>query len=122
MFDTAKLYYQINGDKDKRLTSTATFSFKNEIAAAGLPNSSLLASMFFNIKTDSAALQKNARLTALQRSLYDSKLTKTLDVVKVYSRQKTAKEKLNEQYTSGFFTGDDGYTFTIDDDPFANLR
>jgi len=40
-------------------------------------------------------------------------------VVKVYSKQKSLKQKLDEQYTSGFFTGDDGYTFTVEDDPFA---
>ena len=117
-FDTAKLYYQINNDKDKRLTSVASFSFKNELASAVNPAPNLLASLFLNVKPDSSAFVKNLKQAVLQRSLFESK-AKTLDVVKVYSKQKTLKQKLDEQYTSGFFTGDDGYTFTIEDDPFA---
>ncbi|MGF2412580.1 MAG: hypothetical protein ACQUYJ_09645, partial [Ferruginibacter sp.] len=45
LFDTAKLYYQINNDKEKRLTSVASFSFKNEIANATSPSSNLLSSL-----------------------------------------------------------------------------
>ncbi len=117
-FDTARLYYQINNDKDKRLTSVASFSFKNELASATAPTPNLLSSLFLNLKPDSSSFIKNLKQAALQRSLFESKV-KTLDVVKVVGRQKTLKQKLDEQYTSGFFTGDDGYTFTIEDDPFA---
>ncbi|MGC4101264.1 hypothetical protein [Ferruginibacter sp.] len=118
LFDTAKLYYQINADKDKRLTSIATFNFKNEVANAPSPAAAFLASAYLNMKIDSATQVKNAKVAAFQRSLFESRV-KTLDVVKVVGRQKSLKEKMNEQYTSGFFTGDDGYTFTTEDDPFA---
>ena len=118
LFDTAKLYYQINGDKDKKLTSTATFSFKNEQAYAAPPSAKWLSSLFLNLKPDSSSLLKNNKQAALQKSLIDSR-SKTLDVVKVYGKTKTLKQKLDEEYTSGFFTGDDGYTFTVEDDPFA---
>ena len=118
LFDTAKLYYQINGDKDKKLTSLASFTFKNEIATTTQPSANLLASFFLNVKTDSLSLQKNSKLAALQRSLFESK-AKTLEVVKVYSKVKSLKEKLEDQYTSGFFSGGDGITFTVEDDPFA---
>lgn len=117
-FDTAKLYYQINNDKDKKLTSLASFSFKNEQASAPVPTTNLLSSLFFNARPDSSSFVKNLKQAALQRSLFESK-AKTLDVVKVFSKQKTLKQKLDEQYTSGFFTGDDGYTFAMDEDPFA---
>ena len=117
-FDTARLYYQINNDKDKRLTSVASFAFKNELAAAAAPTTNLLSSLFLNLKPDSSSFVKNLKQAALQRSLFESK-AKTLDVVQVVSKQKTLKQKLDEQYTSGFFTGDDGYTFTMEDDPFA---
>jgi hypothetical protein len=118
LFDTARLYYQINNDKDKRLTSTASFSFKNELAAAPAPSAGLLSTAFLNLKPDSSSFVNNLKQAALQRSLLENK-TKTLEVVKVYGKTKTLKEKLEEQYTSGFFSGGDGYTFTVDDDPFA---
>ncbi|MEY2916528.1 MAG: hypothetical protein RIS73_242 [Bacteroidota bacterium] len=119
LFDTARLYYQINNDKDKRLTSSASFSFKNEIASASTASVNLLSSLFYSLKLDSSYLQKNAKLAALQRSFLESNKTKTLDVVKVIGKTKTLKQKLEEQYTSGFFSGADGYTFTMEDDPFA---
>jgi hypothetical protein len=119
IFDTAKLYYQINGDKDKRLTSVATFSFKNEIPNAPAATQNLLSSFLFNVKTDSNALVKSIKQAALQRSLFESSKAKTLDVVRVTSKVKSLKQKLEEQYVSGFFTGDDGYTFVTEDDPFA---
>jgi hypothetical protein len=118
LFDTAKLYYQINGDKDKKLTSIASFSFKNEIAVAAPPPNKFLSSLFYTIKTDSVFLQRNARLAALQRSLFESK-AKTLEVVKITSKQKSPQQKLEEEYTSGFFSGGDGYTFDVGNDPFA---
>ncbi len=118
LFDTAKLYYQINGDKDKRLTASASFSFKNEIATAAAPLNNLLASLFYNVKTDSAFLQKNAKLAALQRSLFESK-AKTLEAVRVKTKQKSPQQKLDEEYTSGFFAGGDGYTFDVANDPFG---
>ncbi|WP_462254842.1 hypothetical protein [Ferruginibacter sp.] len=119
LFDTAKLYYQINNDKDKKLTSSASFKFVNEIAAAASPSSNLLSSLYFNLKRDSSYLQKNAKLAALQRSFLESNKTKTLDAVRVVGKTKSLKQKLEEEYTSGFFAGGDGYTFAVDDDPFA---
>ena len=44
----------------------------------------------------------------------------TLQEVKVVTKQKSLKQKLDEEYTSGFFSGGDAYTFTTEDDPFAN--
>ncbi len=119
LFDTAKFHYQINNDKEKKLTSIASFSFKNEIANAIAPSTNLLASLFINLSVDSSLLQKNTKLAALQRSQFETNKTKTLEVVKVFSKTKSLKQKLEEQYTSGFFSGGDGYTFTIEDDPFA---
>jgi hypothetical protein len=118
LFDTAKLYYQINNDKDKKLTAAASFSFKNEIPNSSSVSQSLLAALLLNTKPDSSSFQKNMKQAALQRSLFDNK-SKTLEAVKIFSKQKTLKQKLEEQYTSGFFSGGDGYTFTMEDDPFA---
>jgi hypothetical protein len=120
LFDTAKLYYQINNDKDKRLTSIASFSFKNEIAPTPPASLKLLSSLYINFKSDSTGLQKNARLAALQRTLFENNKVKTMEDVKVFSKVKSLKQKLEEEYTSGFFSGGDGYTFSMEDDLSAS--
>ncbi len=119
LFDTAKLYYQINNDKDKKLTSRATFNFKNDIASAAAPSPNYLSSLFLNVKIDSSFLKKNISLAALQRSFLQNSKIKTLESVVVKGKVKTLKQKLDEEYTSGFFSGGDGFTFTTEDDPFA---
>ena len=58
-------------------------------------------------------------MAALQRSQVENNRVKTLETVMVKSKQKSLKEKMEDEYTSGFFKGGDGYTFTTEDDPFA---
>ena len=101
------MYYQINNDKDKKLTTRATFNFKNEIANATPPTPGFLSSLYLNLKTDSSFLKKNETLAALQRSFLQSTTTKTLQAVIVNSKVKSLKQKLEEEYTSGFFAGGD---------------
>jgi hypothetical protein len=117
--DTAKLYYQLNNDKDKTLTTSASFSFRNSFIKTPLQSISMLASLYAPEKTDSSVILKSNTMASLQRSQVESNKIKTLETVQVRSRQKSLKEKLDEQYTSGLFSGGDGYTFTTEDDPFA---
>jgi len=118
-FDTAKLYYQINNDKDKTLTNSASFSFQNSFVKLPVQPLSLLSSLYAPLKTDSTVLQKSSKLTALLHDQDERNKIKTLATVEVRSKQKSLKEKMDEEYTSGFFSGGDGYTFTTEDDPFA---
>ncbi|MEP7142483.1 MAG: hypothetical protein ABI707_06420 [Ferruginibacter sp.] len=118
-FDTAKLHYQLNNDKDKTLTTSASFSFRNSFIKTPPQSISMLASLYAPEKIDSSVLQKSGTMAALQRSQVESNRVKTLETVEVRSRQKSLKEKLDAEYTSGFFSGGDGYTFTTEDDPFA---
>jgi hypothetical protein len=118
LFDTAKLYYQINGDKNKTLTSQASFSFKNIIANATSPSINFLSSLYYNKKIDSTFLQKNITLYEQQKLLFSNKI-KTLEGVKVKGYQKSALQKLDEQYTSGLFTSGNGFSFDVANDPFA---
>ncbi|CAN5819406.1 hypothetical protein BH11BAC3_BH11BAC3_15280 [soil metagenome] len=117
-FDSAKLHYQLNNDKDKTLTTSATFAFVNNLITAPKTPLSFLSDLYLPLRDDSTSL-KSSTMAALQRAQVESNKVKTLANVEVRSRQKSLKEKLNEEYTSGFFTGDDGYTFTTEDDPFA---
>jgi len=45
---------------------------------------------------------------------------KVLNEVIVRTKLRSRKDSLEEEYTSGFFKGGDGYTFVTEDDPFAN--
>jgi hypothetical protein len=119
-FDTAKLYYQLSNDKDKSLTTTASFSFINSFIKAPAFNKDLLNNLYLPDKTDSSTLSKSSNLAALRRNqqLTAAKV-QTLQEVKITTKQKSLKQKLDGEYTSGFFSGGDGYTFTLDDDPSA---
>lgn len=119
-FDTAKLYYQLSNDKDKSLTTMASFSFNNNFIKGPLLNKDLLNNIYLPDKTDTAALSKGTSLATLRRNqqLAAAKV-ETLQEVKITTKQKSLKQKLDEEYTSGFFSGGDGYTFTMDDDPAA---
>ncbi len=118
-FDTAKMYYQLNNDKDKTLTTSASFSFRNSFIKAPAQSISMLSGLYAPEKTDSVIVLKNSTMASLQRNQIESNRIKTLETVQVRTRQKSLKEKLDEEYTSGFFSGGDGYTFTTEDDPFA---
>ena len=55
-----------------------------------------------------------------QKLLDDEKKVQTLATVEVRAQQKSKKEKMEAEYTSGLFSGGDGMTFITEDDPFAN--
>jgi hypothetical protein len=45
---------------------------------------------------------------------------KTLETVIVKTKEKSAKDLAEKEFTSGFFSGGDSYSFTTEDDPSAN--
>jgi hypothetical protein len=118
-FDTAKLHYQINNDKDKTLTTSASFSFSNSFVNPPAKSPALLASLYAPERTDSTVLLKSSTMASLQRSQVESNKVKTLETVQLRSKVKSVEEKMDEEYTSGFFRGGDGYTFNTQDDPVA---
>ncbi|MES2892298.1 MAG: hypothetical protein V4725_09810 [Bacteroidota bacterium] len=118
-FDTAKLYYQLNNDKDKTLTTSSTFSFQSNFIKTPQQPLSFLSSLPSLHKADSSLLVKSSTMAALQRSQVESNRVKTLTTVEVRAKQKSLKQQMDEEYTSGFFSGGDGYTFTTEGDPFA---
>ncbi len=118
-FDTARIYYQINNDKDKRLTSAASFSFNNGFEKSPSAAYKLLEAQYFNLHPDIATLQKNAKQSALFLSSIAMEKTKTLEAVVVKGKQKSIAEKLDEQYATGLFSGGQARVFALEDDPFA---
>jgi hypothetical protein len=118
-FDTAKLYYQLNNDKDKTLTNIASFAFRNNIIKSPFQPISLLSGLYLPEKVDSSVLQKSSSMANLLRDQNERNKIRTLDNIVVKSFQKSAKQKLDEEYTSGFFAGGDGYVFSTENDAFA---
>jgi len=118
-FDTAKLYYQFNNDKDKTLTTLASYYFKNSFANAPPQTENSLAGLYSTEKIDSAVVSKSSTMASLLRSQNEMNRVQTLQTVQITTKVKSLKEKLDKEYTSGLFSGGDGYTFTTEDDPFA---
>ena len=117
-FDTAKLYYQLSNDNEKTVTASASFYFNNSFIKAPLLSNEQVSSFYMPDKTDSSTLLKNINLASLTRNEQSVlNKTQTLQEVKIVTQKKSLKEKLDQEYTSGFFSGGDGYTFTLEDDP-----
>ena len=120
-FDTARIFYQLNNDKDKKLTDKATFNFGR--GTEFLPSSPADLFPALNIPTvsDSAAILKSfansSGLNAQQRQASDKE--KTLEAVTVKAKTKTLKEKTNEEYASGLFNSGDDMIFVTEGDPRA---
>jgi hypothetical protein len=116
-YDTAKAFYQFN--KNRNLSSEAAVVFTN-----GLFNSYRKVkplTLAFDVWTpaDSSVLKRNdlfSEEARHNRALPDNGI-KTLEAVTVKGRQKSAAEKLDEEYTSGLFTSSDAYVFDLADDP-----
>ncbi len=115
-YDTAKVYYQFNNDKNKVLTSAAVFQMKNNLMPEALKSSPdpVLAARLE--KPDSAVLNKNKQIAGLVASLEEEKRkVQTLESVVVTAKQKSKETLMDEEYTSGLFRGGDGYTFIMDE-------
>ncbi len=119
-FDTSTLYYQFNNDKDKTLTTSASFSFASSYAKSPAPSVNLLSSLYAPQKTDSTILLKSSSLAKQMQDQEFRNKTVTLSAVTIKTKQKSLKQKMDEEYTSGLFSGGDGYTFSTEGDPFAN--
>ena len=121
-FDTVRLFYQINNDKDKRLTSRATFNIKSNLIKQFpfvTPDSSAWLKLY---KPDSITFEKYKQVAEkimIQNANKFNQL-KILNEVIVKTKLRSRKDSIEAEYVSGFFKGGDGYTFLTDEDPFAN--
>jgi hypothetical protein len=115
-FDTAKLYYQFNNDKDKRLTSAASFTFERSF----IKEPQLFPFTLYPVSDpDTITASKNKVVTNLLRQEFLEGSIKSLKEVTVTTRQKSAQEKMDDEYTSGFFSGGDGITLINDNNDFS---
>ncbi len=119
-FDTARIYYQFSNDKDKTLTSTATIDFKNNFLPYKNDSLAGLNPFLKPITPDTIVQKKNAALNKLREEEFSEGIkVKELEVVKVTAHAKSAAQKMDDEYASGFFSGSDAHIFDVADDPFA---
>ncbi|HEY0679569.1 MAG TPA: hypothetical protein VGD17_14895 [Chitinophagaceae bacterium] len=113
-FDTARLFYQFNNDKDKLLTSRGIFEFRNTLFNESLQ---IKPEIVVPFRPDSMLLVKNASVSRRRQDQEDARRkVETLATVEVKAKQKSKEEKFNDQYAKGMFSGD-GRIFVMEDDP-----
>ncbi|MBC7937254.1 MAG: hypothetical protein H7Y86_18060 [Rhizobacter sp.] len=118
-FDTLKISYQFNGDKNKRLTEMASFGFRNNLLASPAVDKTLSSFLPFAMQPPSAIAQKSIKQTNLFRDQLSKQDIKVLETVKVTGKIKSPRDKLNEEYASGMFSSGNARIFSIEDDPTA---
>jgi hypothetical protein len=116
-FDTAKLYYQFNNDKEKVLTSRGSFDIKSNLFRGRLDLKSDSGSIYHTVLPPQDVWAKNEELAEKNQEVLDARRkVQTLQAVTVTAKQKTKAEEMDEKYTSGLFSRGDAYTFVLDDD------
>lgn len=119
-YDTVKAYYQFN--INHKLSNEAAVIFNNGILPTYKKIKPLLLTYTGWTAADSALLRRNkfiAEETVKIKS--QEKKVQTLESVTVKARQKSALEKLDEEYASGLFGGGDAYSFDLLNDQSSSL-
>ena len=118
-YDTVKAYYQFN--ENHNLSNEAAVIFKN-----GLYPGFRKLKPFNNLTLatwspdDSSLVRKNRMVMAEIAKLQGpDKRYQNLQTVTVRTRVKSNKQKLDELYSSGLFSGGNAIIFDLLDDPFA---
>jgi hypothetical protein len=115
LFDTARVYYQLAKSKGASDISVQFLTnrlppFTNNTKASGL---------FFNHLSDTTGDHYHIQLSdALARELKYLK-GKVLATVTIKANTKSTVDEMDKRYTSGMFSGGDGYQFDVADDKFA---
>jgi len=119
-YDTAKLFYQFNKDKNKSLTSKANFDIKSDLLANDLYFQKGSFTFYGSLLPDTATLENAKEIFRIQQSELELHKIKTLKKVEVVTRVKSRQQQMDEEYTSGFFSNGPGVhsrTILPEDDP-----
>lgn len=117
-FDTVKIFYQINDDKNKRLTNKASFSFRTGFIEA--PKVILPQGLVYETLPAAIAGTNATNFSLLKKEETDNQKVKTLENVTVKGNIKTVEAKMDEEYASGLFSSGNSRIFAVENDPFAN--
>ena len=118
-FDTVKLFYQFNNDKNKNLTTKATFTFNNGMVKSPLQSSLLLSSLYFPPQPPQNIVLKSIQQNDLYQAQINKQKIKVLETVTVIGKKISIEEKLDKEYASGLFSSGNARIFSTEDDPFA---
>lgn len=122
-FDTAKIFYQFNNDKNKTLTSRGVFEFRNTFLNQPLgvkPNAEQYA---FAQNVDQAVVTTITEIGNKRQSQEDARRrVQTLAAVEVKAKKKSKQEEMDEEYTSPMFRALDARIFVVEDDPAAQAQ
>lgn len=117
-YDTAKLYYQFNNDKNKLLTTKALIDVKPAFLPGAIPFSTAGRPVPVFTRLDPKAVEKSLLMGEKNLAAAEAaRKVQTLEGVTVTAKVKTKQEKMEEEYTSGLFRGQNDYTFIVEDDP-----
>lgn len=116
-YDTARVFYSFNGND--KLTNITQVQFEN-----GLLKQIPKKIQYTNAQrpyswNDSIAKSKMSYFLDQQEQLKKRMASATLQEVIVKSRVKPKEQLLEEKYATGLFSGGDGYSFDLIDDPTA---
>ena len=118
-FDTVKLFYQFNNDKNKNLTTKATFSFNNGMVKSPVLSSLLLSSLYFPPQPPQNIVLKSIQQNQLFLAQINQQKIKVLETVTVTGKKISIEEKLDKEYVSGLFSSGNARIFATENDPFA---
>ena len=115
LFDTARIYYQLTKSKGKSDISVQFMPgrlppFSNNAKATGL---------YYNHLSDTTGNKYHLQLSEAQERELKFLKGKVLATVTIKANPKSTLNEMDKKYTSGLFSGGDGYEFNLLNDPFA---
>lgn len=122
-FDTAKIFYQFNNDKDKVLTTRGVFEFRNTFLNQPLGVKPDADQYAFAQNPDANAVTAIADVSNKRQMQEDARRkVQTLAAVEVKAKKKSRQEEIDEEYTSPMFRSMDAKIFVIEDDMAAQAQ
>jgi hypothetical protein len=115
LFDTARVYYQLanskgRGDISVQFLPDRLPPFSNNTKAAGFD---------YNHLSDTTGNKYHLQLSEAQERELKFLRGKVLATVTIKANSKSTLQEMDKKYTSGLFSGGDGYEFNLLNDPFA---
>jgi len=119
-FDTAKVYYQFN--EDRKLSEESAVIFNNGMFGGYRKLRPFSMTLPAWSPDDSSLVRKSRELFAEVTRVNDqNQKVQNLAAVTVRGYSKSEKEKLDEKYSSGLFSGGNASIFDLINDPTANV-
>jgi hypothetical protein len=117
-YDTAKAYYQFSANQN--LSNESAVVFKNGLYPGAKKLKPFNMSLPVWSPDDSSLVRKSRQVfVEIARLRNQDKKVQNLEAVTVRVRVKSNKEKLDELYSSGLFSGGNATIFDLEDDPSA---